>query len=71
MKWISVEEEMPELGEVVLAYSLTDGIGIAIAYSDIDGPKMRWFYNEIVGGGWFHITHWMRLPSIEPPDEYK
>ncbi|WEE38370.1 MULTISPECIES: DUF551 domain-containing protein [unclassified Acinetobacter] len=77
MKWISVNEQLPELGVPVMAGSKSFGLG------EFDW----WFFERFADGDvwlWsrlnssslrgdfecdddYHITHWMPLP--EPPKE--
>ena len=65
MKWISVEERLPEVGVRVLAFT---GSSIWIVKRRIPAPRQRggpWdtpagFYED----GFF--THWMPLP--DPPE---
>lgn len=57
-RWISVEDELPEKGEVVF---ITDGELTDTGFYDYDDawqPYMQWLGD---------ITHWMPLP--QPPKE--
>ena len=52
-RWIPVEERLPDIGAVVLAYSKIAGICVD--------------YYEGEAFDYFDVTHWMPLP--EPPKE--
>ena len=62
-EWVSVEERLPEEEHLVLAYSKTFGVAVAMLYSG------SWYgYNGEEGdycSPYFYVTHWMPLPA--PP----
>jgi len=61
--WISVEDRLPEVGTMVLAWSKTND-DYEFAWIEKDGS---W---DLAHSGWASpasITHWMSLP--EPPKE--
>lgn len=61
LKWISVEERLPENDVDVLVYDRLDGVGVC-QYSSV----LRKFFGD-VEGTYAEVTHWMPLP--EPPEE--
>lgn len=59
--WHRVEEELPEIGKIVLVYDNWDRLSIC----QLDN-QYRWLRQ---GGGWFdvpYVRYWM---PIEPPKE--
>jgi hypothetical protein len=58
-KWISVEERLPPVGEIVLVYS--GGIRL-LAFIDCTDVWYRTIINFKLPGT---VTHWMPLPSTE------
>ena len=59
-KWISVEDELPPVGERVLACA--GGRVVYEAFIDCDDS---WFKAQNRSGFVFGITHWMPMPSTE------
>lgn len=64
MKWIDVNERLPEEGQIVLAVI---GKGITIdLYENESFNADDWAeHMNIAGGNCGNVTHWMPLP--EPP----
>ena len=63
-EWISVEDKLPEVGKVVLAFgtrSATTGM-----FQGINKRNNLWWWK---GHTIKHVSHWMPLP--EPPKEEK
>ena len=67
--WISVEDRLPEYGEVVLVYG-TDAdeqaADIFIGYrQSTDRHGENWHEDGRLGSLIFNVTHWR--PMVEPP----
>jgi hypothetical protein len=67
MNWISVKDELPGSGEIVLAY----GIGKRPSMTKFEGNVFKRYVDTIKGDRvqsiyYDKITHWMPLP--EKPD---
>jgi len=54
MKWISVNDEMPKVGEDVLVYRINKKI--SVAHCSNSGS---WYYEQDE----YEVTHWMQLPE--------
>lgn len=57
-KWISVKDELPPVGERVLACA-----GGRVVYEAFIGCDDSWFKAQNHSGFVFDITHWMPLPK--------
>ena len=69
MKWISVEDRLPDIGVPVWCYCFEDYeqrgyYEKTTEYSD--GPA-HLFKNDYDYNGYLSVTHWMPLP--EPPED--
>ena len=60
MRWVAVEEKMPESGQCVLLYSQKSGVGEG-AWIIAKGHFEQWRWNAIVT----NVSHWMPMPN--PP----
>ena len=63
MEWISVNEQMPYIGQDVLTYNVLAQTDVNRVYRGSD--KTPCFSKGWRKGDCFEITHWMPLP--EPP----
>lgn len=64
--WISVYDQLPETGTVVLALGKrTSSTGVFQGTSRYERPDLWWWKGHIIR----ETTHWMHLP--EPPKEGK
>jgi hypothetical protein len=62
MKWISVEDDLPECDVTVLVYYGEPDVAFELDYMDFDSDTgIEYWVNS--GDG---VTHWMQLP--EPPE---
>lgn len=62
MRWRSVKDELPAIGERVIVYC--ESQGVQNCYLDI---KRQWCFNYDSQKAYLNITHWMSLP--EPPKQ--
>ena len=60
IKWVAVQEKMPESGQCVLLYSSKSGVGEG-AWISAKGHFEQWRWNAILT----NVSHWMPMP--EPP----
>lgn len=60
IRWVAVEEKMPESGQCVLLYSPKSGVGEG-AWISTKGHFEQWRWNAILT----NVSHWMPMP--EPP----
>jgi hypothetical protein len=66
MKWISVEDRLPEEDMRVLTYNVSRIQPIEIDYLVFSEPQILWA-NEMRHDERTKVTHWMSLPEI--PDD--
>lgn len=67
--WVSVEDRLPDIGEIVLIFAVDAPrpykieMAMRTEQANIDAGGMFWFYPE--NNGWHEeeITHWMPLPG--------
>ena len=63
MKWIDVNERLPEIGERVLVYCRSQGV--QICYKGFCDNSELWLMAYDSSVAYLNISHWMELP--EPP----
>lgn len=69
MRWVPVEERLPELGRFVLTWNgAFVSIGALLGDSTED-PFCCWFIDSIIKGAGSAPTHWMTW--IDPPQPAK
>ncbi len=72
MKWISIDERLPEIDENVILY---DGTEVFCGTHHKNNMKESYFGNQCCDGvcyGWYEkdpITHWMPLPEVPKDGE--
>ena len=59
MKWISVEDRLPDSDTHLIVCHDDGGVGTAFFYNDLFSRDWRSIFDD--------ITHWMPLP--EPPED--
>ena len=58
-KWIPVSEQMPEVGDIVLAAM---GGAVIVSETECTATGLR-FFTSVISGRELPATHWMRLPA--------
>lgn len=69
VEWISVEERLPEFGQVVLAVSFERNMYRAVRLERIGGEGVFWTYDGEHGFCFEYFNYWMPLP--QPPQDRK
>ncbi|HFE2689503.1 TPA: DUF551 domain-containing protein [Klebsiella quasipneumoniae subsp. similipneumoniae] len=64
-KWIPVSEQMPEVGDIVLAAM---GGAVIVSETECTATGLR-FFTSVISGRELPATHWMPLPAA--PQEVK
>lgn len=66
VKWISVKERLPNIGEDVLVLVGADMFVMALARKDQETADIEWVDAQGYIAEMWEVTHWMQLP---PPPE--
>lgn len=65
-EWISIDEQIPEVGECVLLYAIDGNCGVMYA-RNISDYAASCLERDEHDPAWDAVTHWMPLP--EPPKD--
>lgn len=67
MQWISVRDQLPELGEEVIVFTNTGRVTALSRFIRYEGASTYYWDNNYPGSGNMYlsesITHWMKLPD--------